>query len=366
MKYLVVILGLCFASSSWGNMASPIYGGTWGASPFISARVDVIEERIDITLNKSFTEAHYEIEYHLLATDSGQQIPLLFYAFDYKNYFKIWVDDVPVTIQKLPSEYEAFDGKQFSQFDYLFAGKEGYAKDHLLLEEDARGGFYLDANDLKFFEIDLTQGEHVVRVSYDAEPYVSRADWVRETGFRYALSPAKHWKSFGKLTITVDASAWTKDFQTNLNEITSERFKGTQTWEFDQLPIEVFKLTYVPEISPTAKRLIAISPFGLALIFTIVVLIAHLFAARKYRRRNPTKKYSWVVIVGGILVPLICLVAYILSFSLIDAAIGEDASRFHGYTFLVLFTYPVIFPIYWLVIYLLDKQQRRSISNRNS
>jgi hypothetical protein len=64
-----------------------------------------------------------------------------------------------------------------------------------------------------------------------------------------------------------------------------------------------------------------------------------------------------VLITGSVIIPLIVLVFYIYSFDLIDDAIGTAASRYHGYTFLVMIFYPVLAPFYGLVMWLFSKMK---------
>lgn len=46
---------------------------------------------------------------------------------------------------------------------------------------------------------------------------------------------------------------------------------------------------------------------------------------------------------------------YMYSFGLIDNAIGTGASRFHGYTFMVLMILPLAVPAYYLLIVAITK-----------
>ena len=56
------------------------------------------------------------------------------------------------------------------------------------------------------------------------------------------------------------------------------------------------------------------------------------------------KKFSWVMLLGSLVVPAITLIFFVYAFGLIDDVIGTHASRYHGYNFLVLLLYPAIMP----------------------
>jgi hypothetical protein len=73
-----------------------------------------------------------------------------------------------------------------------------------------------------------------------------------------------------------------------------------------------------------------------------------------YRKKHPAQKFSPLVIVGSLLVPILFLIFWIYSYYMIDNAIGIHAGGNHGYSFIVFFLYPVIFPVYWLIIWLID------------
>jgi hypothetical protein len=52
-----------------------------------------------------------------------------------------------------------------------------------------------------------------------------------------------------------------------------------------------------------------------------------------------------------------------ISYELIDYSIGEEAGNYHGYTFLVIILYPLLLPIYWVIMWLADKTIKGRINN---
>lgn len=107
-----------------------------------------------------------------------------------------------------------------------------------------------------------------------------------------------------------------------------------------------------------ARSMISLGPNGLTLIFTLIMISFHLFLILRYRKNNPARKISWIVIAGSLLVPLIALMFYIYAYDIIDSAIGSEAGKYHGYTFLVMMLYPILMPVYMILMWLIDKRMR--------
>ena len=114
--------------------------------------------------------------------------------------------------------------------------------------------------------------------------------------------------------------------------------------------------TYKPEPNPYAKILLTFGPEGLAAVYGIFLFLLHLKFITCYRKSNRQKRFSWVVILGSILVPFFILLFFIYSYSIIDFVIGKDASQRHGYIALIIIFYPIILPFYWVLMWLIDKR----------
>ncbi|MEN0048252.1 MAG: hypothetical protein AAF806_14415 [Bacteroidota bacterium] len=343
-------------------MASPIQSGTFTASPFINQYVNILNEEIKITLNDDFSEAEFEVVYQIEALKDGIQIPLLFYALYYKDQFQIWVDDEPVAFEEVWSSDYSLTDSTFIDFDYLFAvDSNGYSK-QILIEEDSISGFYITLNDLKFFETDLAKGEHFIKVVYTASKWADYSDWVQQHSFRYALAPAKYWKSFNSLKIVLDASKCDFTLATNLGAPQKGNIKTVAEWNFDGLPSEYIFLKYQVKTPTLSKILLAISPLGMTVIFGLFLTGLHIFGIKKYRLRRPNAKPSVVVILGSLVVPFLILSFHILSYFIIDWSIGEEASGRHGYMFLVIFLYPLLLPIYWIMMWFIDEKVKMLIA----
>jgi hypothetical protein len=101
------------------------------------------------------------------------------------------------------------------------------------------------------------------------------------------------------------------------------------------------------------------SPIEEGTLMSAPFLSRHVNIVRETMRIVPNKYFFWVMIAGSILVPLLVLLSYIFSFSLIDLAIGPAASRNHGYTFLSLAFYPLLLLVYWPAMWLVDRAMAR-------
>ena len=359
-KILLTIFTFFICLPSIANMASPIRGGTKTSSPFISQHVNITHENILIIPDEKFETAQFIIEYHIHAEKAGKQIPLLFYALDFLGEFRVWLDGQEIPLRQVPEAYEKLEGKPFIDFKHLFQNEYGEYTKHIHIDYSPSNGYYLSINDLKFFETDLAAGDHTIKVEYIASCWTDDSNWVRESSFRYTLSPAKYWKSFGTLNITLDASRFDGKLNTSLRRMPATGdMDSVASWTFSSLPTEVLQISYVPEVNTTAKTLIAISPEGLTGIFAIVLILLHFLAMRAFRKHYPTKRFSWVMIVGSILVPFLAYLAYLYSFEIIDSTIGEHASRYHGYTFLAIIYYPFVLAVYWPVMWLVDRTMVR-------
>ena len=359
MRQALTIIFFLFGRLCSANMASPIWEGTYSSSAFSSRDIDIFKEKIYLKIDKDFSTAFYHIEYFIRTDTSGRQIPLLFHAKDYKGDFRIWVDKKPEICLDIPSEYKKAANSPFEKFSNSFTlpsqNGEGEA---ITIYWQENSGFVFDLSELKYIETDLAKGEHLITVEYAASVWTDNSDWVKEYSFRYSLSPAKYWKSFGTLEITLDASDFKSELSTNLGQHTG-RLDSISVWNFSKLPAGYFEIIYQPEISGFAKAMIAISPLGLSLIFALLVSWLHFIGIKKYRLNAPTRKYSWVVIAGSIILPFLILVSYMGSYIIIDRIIGDEAGNYHGYTFLVIIFYPLLLPVYWIIMWLADKGIRR-------
>ena len=359
MKKLLGIILILLQTQVYANMANPVIEGTLGGRPFVSEYVDVIHEDLYIKVDKNFDYAYFNVKYHINSSEDGFQIPFLFYASEYLDSFSVKIDGIEVNISDISYDFKVPENTKFKDFSYFFESPSHNDYSSVLIEDSPSGGFYVSLHDMIFFETDISKGQHVIEVSYRATKWTDTWDWVNEYSFRYALSPAKYWKSFGTLNIKVDATNFDKELTSNLGKTKNGDLKSIAMWEFDKMPTEILQINFTPKITKTAQTLINITPSGLAYITGGILAILHLLIVIWYRKKNQLNRFSLAVIVGSILIPLIVLICWMNFYDVIDSYIGEHAGKTHGYTFFVLGLYPIIAPIYWVIYWLIDKRIKK-------
>lgn len=197
-KSALLVFTLLWSQLTRANMASPVWRGTVSSTAFSSKDINILSESIHIKIDADYKTARYTVEYTLQSDVAGRQIPLLFYAQDYKDSFWVWVDDQSVAIQNIPEKYTRLAHSPFAGFsrwkdtDYL-----ENAEDRVIIQWDKGSGFPYYLQDLKYFETDLQKGPHKVKVAYTANVWTEVSNWVNDYSFRYSLTPAQYWKSFG-------------------------------------------------------------------------------------------------------------------------------------------------------------------------
>jgi hypothetical protein len=85
MKIIFTILFSITCAGSFANMASPVRRGTSASAAFGSRNIDILKEVLAINLNADFKTASFTVDYFINTDTAGKQIPLLFYAENYKS-----------------------------------------------------------------------------------------------------------------------------------------------------------------------------------------------------------------------------------------------------------------------------------------
>ncbi|PHR48067.1 MAG: hypothetical protein COA32_05955 [Fluviicola sp.] len=339
-------------------MASPVSPGTKIASPLTSASIDIIKERIFIKPDKNFKTALFTIEYYIKSDKQGQQIPLLFYALDFREDFKVWIDDQEIHLKNIPEDLLIQDSSLLFDFNHLFDSTyNSYSDNELFLNYGSWNNYYLNIEDLKYFETEITKTYHIVRVEYKANRWVDHSGWIKQYSFRYALSPAKYWKSFGELEVTIDGSNFKGELTTNLGDPIVDELSQKAYWKFSSLPKDVLEINYKPK--SFSENTLKSIPFFTSILLGILLTVIHYFIIKRYRQKNPRSKFSYPFLIGSFLVPLFALMGFSYSYDIIDSFIGEHASKYHGYIFIYNFSYPFILVIYLLSMSLLDKDMKK-------
>ncbi len=308
----------------YANMASPVNEGTFGTRPFISQYVNILHENLHITIDENFEYADFVVEYNIHAEKSGSQIPLLFYASSYYENFKVTIDGKEVTLARQEDFWNAYgpEKEKLTNFHYLYSADR---KEISEIENQFKYGrndrIYL--KDFLYFETDISEGNHIIKVTYKATNWRYNHNRVNEDSFRYALAPAKYWKSFGTLTITVDASNVKDQVSINVGTPKSGDINGVSTYEFDKLPVEVLQISRIPTLSSFAKLLMNIESFWLAMILISFVVLFHIWQMYRFRKKQPKRKFSTPAFIGATMIPFLFIFVLLLATFWIDTSIGE-------------------------------------------
>jgi hypothetical protein len=348
------------------NMASPIDQGALPSTPFTASSVQVIREYLKIRINNTFQTAHYSVQYTILSEQNGLQIPFLFYASEYLSDFTILVDGVPVELMEKPDKYVPKVEGKFKDFDYFFSLDSGvkkpiYISDGKSAYSDDNNEFPVTIEDMLYFETDLSKGEHLIELNYIGSAWKDASGLVNEYSFRYALAPAKYWKSFGNLTVELDCSEFDRQVTTNLGLPEKGSVQEHSIFHFNSIPTDVIYISYLPKIDKRTLFFANLGPFNMALILSLLFALLHVFRIIHFRKENLEKRFSRVVIIGAILIPLIFVFSWFFGYAWIDYMIGEEAGQ-RGYTFLVILLYPFIFLVYFLLTWFIDFIVKRKLN----
>lgn len=360
MRTILLAFLLLFSTTVSANMANPIREGTLGARPFASNYIDILHEDLKITLQRDSRQAAYEVEYRIQVLKDSLEIPFLFVAMEYSEGFRVTLDGKEVEVLELPEDLRGLDSLFLGDFDSLFGGEVNLANGEKWPDR-------VELEGMKYFKTDLTAGEHVIKVWYTGIAWEDRWDWTKKYSFRYALSPAKYWKSFGSLSLTVDASDWASPtLVSNLGPPEVGDLQSVAKWNFDGLPNDVIVLEDQFEVPAFAQTLINIGPFWVAAGLGLVLALVQLFLMWKHRKRKPRLSFSWIVIIGCILVPVAFLLFWLGTYSLVDSMLGEEATGTAGYgSFIFALSLPIWILIYAAVMFLADFIFVRLLQGKN-
>lgn len=91
------------------------------------------------------------------------------------------------------------------------------------------------------------------------------------------------------MDIDIQVENSTIAYSTNLGTSQTNTNSNMQSWKFKTIPEETLVIDYTPEISSFAMLLIKIEPFGLAIIFSVLLFILHLTLIFRYRKNIQQK-----------------------------------------------------------------------------
>lgn len=280
--------------SAKANMASPQLELLSGVSTISSRQVDILHEDLKITLDPFFNNVFFNVHYRIRTDKAGKQIPLLFVAESYKSNFIVEVDGKPVEILRIPESF--YESGRLMDYN---PPKIEVKPDEIYVDWPVFEKVY-EKKDVQYFEVDLAQGEHSIAIRYEAsavsEEFYGEYDIVtNETSIKYLLSPAKLWKSFGGLNLTIDA---TNFFKENTDAFIYSDFgnlsakEPVKRWEFDSIPQDYFYVSYQPKSwSYNFKYFMAYYKPAFIIYGTgIILLLVIIYGIYRYKKKQKSQR----------------------------------------------------------------------------
>lgn len=365
MKYLIPLIFFFATNYCLANMASPIQRESYPMSAVSSKDMDILNENIYIRIDKYFQRAFYKVEYTIQSDREGFQIPLLFHARDFLKNFKVWLDGKEVELK----EFDYKEQDTSSKFDHFLSSREKNFRGNLIqaitIIHDENYHRQFPLSDFQYFEVDLSKGIHKIYVEYIGKSWVDNSDWVREYSFRYFLAPAKEWKSFHELNLSIDASAFDQPIHSNLGPPDSGSLKGTAHWKFSKIPADYIQITFSPKPNGFAKLLIFIGPTIISFIIILLIVILHRRLIRHAQKRFLKTVAVHFVVFGSLICPFFILFSFQFSYNFINWVIGEHAGgQKGGYIFFLVFLYVFLMPLYWLGMHRLNIAFKKQFASK--
>lgn len=362
-KIILTVVLISILNTVKANMASPYIDGTYGSSVITSKDINILSENITIITDKNFKTARYIVEYKIQSAGYGTILPLLFYAKDYKDSFYVWMDNQKVSLLNISEKY--YSDSSFKSFaDNMVNTENG----NMRLEFGKNESRTIKLDELKYFETLVSKGAHTIRVEYTANVWLDKSDWIKEYSFRYSLSPAKLWKSFGTLTVNIKQQDSLRNITTNLGTPIENKIQETNSWIFKKLPADYITINYMHKPSAFTSSLMALSPEGIAIALWILLAIVHALFIINNRRKNKQQGFFTPLLLGNLIIPVVVLFALLFAYYLIDYLLGSEASNTQGYGLILvlMFLGPVFVGTYWVAMWILDLIFKYKYKKRNA
>lgn len=362
---------LFFCMSFWGSLQamhmSPNRHGAMAARPFLSEHVQVLHEDLTIRIDGSFNTAYFDQTFQIKTAQSGSQIPFLLYTGDILTSLKVFVDGEEVKVQEIDG-VRNIKHSPFADFAYQFEQISQPVDSTSLLEimgvENRQINIWPDQ--MSYFEADLSEGEHTIRITYSARKAFKGDDWVGTSSFSYSLSPSQYWEGFGSFSLTLDGSEFDQPFTTNLREPESGNLASVAKWSLTSMETEVISIDFTPEIKGTARTLIAIGPFWMAQILGFLLLLTHIFLMYSWKKKYPKYRFSWHWFAGAILAPFLYFVGWELCYEWIEYALGDASTGYRGDGAFLLWLAIIVVPLYMGLTALIDYIMESKVKRRGA
>ncbi len=347
LKMLLAWLGLLLVQlSTYANMYNPYQKGSLSGLSFAQRNIDIVQEDMVVTLNETFEKIQFKVTYTVNNLGELSKVPIIFYAKNLASNFIITLDGVPITVDTLNAAFE---------LKYKLVHYNKTITDSILAKVRNSNTILSKTDNDKdnvYFTLPVTKGMHSIVVTYLAKPYTNSTGYVKQYTIPYILAPAKLWKSFGKLTITIDATNALNHISTNLGKVTSGTLgSGSKAvYTYNSIPQDVIEITYTPQLNVLATLLTKADPYAIGWVLWLCVLVWHCVSVY-YKLRSgitTTMHYTkyWLVILGNSILPIFTTIATILY---INYSAGIHGGQRDAYAILYILFYPFFFLVHTIL-----------------
>jgi len=348
---LTIILLLAVLTLS-ANMANPFGPHSITAQLVPAGKAKVLHERIDIHIVRDSLDyddkSQFNIEY-IIHAEEDMDFPLVFLALNLDGLEKVIINQKEIKSLTLDPSDIKFSFLRF---------KDGYYEISYGKAEWER----INLSDAFYFTAKLHKGENSIKVQYRAFMGFDRRDILTKYQIEYLLFPSKYWSSFGPIDLYLHPGNKMKAYAQNLGT-PKEQTDTLVHWIIESPGKQgSFTIEVGEKISFPAQALLWIHPEVLALIGSIVLLYLHIrYIYKKYK----TGAYRYALLLGNLIVPAsfygFCWFWTSLANYLINGIFEHNA---RGYILLVLFTLPLIYIVYDLILFVIDRSIRAQFQKK--
>lgn len=334
-------------------------------SAIANKHIEVVKERIDIHIDSTFSNAHYEVTYTFSVKTDGVSMPFLFYQptelIAYDSEVSAVLDGVPIRAKNyLPNDisnpYFLFPETTEDNDFLLSFGNFGADTPYV--------GYY-PMRKLMYIDTLLEEGMHTLKMEYDQSVWMDATNTLKKRSFRYSLSAAKAWTSFEEIEVhlTTDNNQTYTINQLDNNKETT----GDADITLKEISEDFIVITSVPKLNFIQKGLLYVFPNGIWIFIALSVFFFWLgwkWTAR-FRAIHPENKYNRAAIISGMFVPTFSVGLFGLLGVWLEKLAGpdikSDGSFFSAMLFLFMYLWWIIIPICMLILISVDKGFKKKI-----
>ncbi|WP_333577110.1 hypothetical protein [Sphingobacterium sp.] len=355
MKYknlLTTVYLLLAVRTLFANMANPMAPHSITGQLVPAEKVKVTNERIDIHLTTDTIDydtdyhSHFSIVYNIKA-EEDIKLPLVFLALNMNGLDRILVNG------------DEIDAKKMDQPDANFPFlrlKDGYYE--ISYDNDEWKRISLD--DAFYFIAKLHKGDNSIQIQYSAYMGYDRRDIRTRYKIDYLLFPSRYWSSFGPIELYLHLDGKMDVLTQDLGTAKLQTDSIVQ-WRIDQVENkESFHIEVGLKTNLLAKVILWLGPELLALIGSICLLCLHIrYIYLKYK----LGKYGYALLLGNLIIPSSFYFFIWFWSSLANYLVnGVFDEKSRGFILLVIFTLPLIYLVYDLMLFIIDRSIRSRLN----